>query len=161
MRVTRRAMAGLASLPLLPAVPAAARQAIVWPTNVTESPFGPSARAVAAIRDAATRAALYPHPEEDRLIARIAEVNGVAPEQVAITSGALEVLSILSLLWTAGGVQVAPELTYDTHVRYALRNGAQARRVAMRPDQGIDLDAVSMATADVKLTYLCLSLIHI
>jgi histidinol-phosphate aminotransferase len=155
MRMTRRAMAGLAALPLLSATPAAARQTVAWPTNVTESPFGPSDRAVAAIREAADRAAFYPHAEEDRLIARIAAVNGVTPEQVAITSGALEVLSILSLLWTAGGVQVAPDLTYDTHVRYALRNGARARRVAMRPDQGIDLDAVSVAAADVKLTYLC------
>lgn len=155
MRMTRRAMAGLAALPLLSATPAAARQIVAWPTNVTESPFGPSDRARTAIREAADRAAFYPHAEEDRLIARIAGANGVAPAQVAITSGALEVLSIVSLLWTAGGVQVAPDLTYDTHIRYALRNGAQARRRAMRPDQGIDLDAVSEAAADVKLTYLC------
>jgi histidinol-phosphate aminotransferase len=155
MRMTRRAMTGLAALPLLSTTPAAARQTVVWPTHVTESPFGPSHRAKAAIREAADRAAFYPHAEEDRLIARIAGVNGVAPDQVAITSGALEVLSIVSLLWTSGGVQVAPDLTYDTHVRYALRNGAQARRVAMRPDQGIDLDAVSVAAADLKLTYLC------
>lgn len=155
MRMTRRAMTGLAALPLLSTAPAAARQTVVWPTHVTESPFGPGERAKAAIREAADRAAFYPHAEEDRLIARIAGANGVAPDQVAITSGALEILSIVSLLWTAGGVQVAPALTYDTHVRYALRNGAQARRVAMRPDQGIDLDAVSAAAADRKLTYLC------
>jgi len=155
MRMTRRALAGIAGLPLIYAPHAAAREAVTWPTNITESPFGPSDRAIAAIRDAAARAAFYPHAEEDRLITRIAGVNGVAPEQVAITSGALEILSIVSLLWTAGGVQIAPDLTYDTHVRYALRNGAGARRVPMRADQGIDLDAISVAAPDVKLTYLC------
>lgn len=165
MRMTRRAMAGLAATPLIPsllatgaaAAPQAAKPPTAgpWPTNVTESPFGPSEAAKAAIRQAADRAAYYPHAEHDALIARIAQANGVAIDQVAVTSGALEVLSILSLLWTTGGLQAAPDLTYDTHVRYALRNGARASRIPMAADHQIDLAAMAAPAADVTLTYLC------
>jgi len=162
MQTTRRGLAGLAGLAL--PVPAMAGQALSpapstlvppWALNVTESPFGPSDRAVAAIREAATDVAHYAHAPEERLIAVIAAANGVRENQVAITTGALEPLSMAALLWTRGGVQVAPALTYDTHVKYAARNGSQTRRVAMRPDQQIDLDALAAPGPDAKLVYFC------
>ena len=150
--ITRRGMAGLAAA-ALPAVAGATETAAL---NITENPFGPSPEAKAALREAITHVERYPHAEEQALMARIAAANGVTPAHVVISTGALELLSMISAFWTRGGVQLAPALTYDSHIKYAARVGAQAQRVAMRPDQQIDLAAMGAGLGpQVRLTYVC------
>lgn len=164
MTLTRRGLAALASAPLWPGTvlaqtpaitPSGPRPATVWPLNVTESDFGPSARASEAARAALTRAARYPHVEEDDLISRLAILNGVSPENVAVTTGALEALAMTAVEWARGGRLAAPALTYDTHIGYLIRRGGEAKRVPMRPDFQIDLDAMVEASKDARLVYLC------
>ncbi|HVK41418.1 MAG TPA: histidinol-phosphate transaminase [Phenylobacterium sp.] len=150
--ITRRGMAGLAAA-AFPAVAGAMEAAAL---NITENPFGPSLQAKAALREAVTHVERYPHAEEQALMARIAAVNGVTPAHVVISTGALELLSMISAFWTRDGVQLAPALTYDSHIKYAARVGAQTRRVAMGPDQQIDLTAMAAGLGpDVRLTYVC------
>lgn len=150
-QITRRTLAGLA-LAAVPAAAGAAQAAL----NVTENPFGPSRAARAAMAEALGRVEHYPHAEETALMARIARANGVAAEQVVISTGALEPLAMMASFWGRDGVQLLPALTYDTHVKYAARVGQQARRVAMAPDQQIDLAAMAAAvTPEVKLAYVC------
>jgi histidinol-phosphate aminotransferase len=151
--ISRRSLAGLA----LAAVPASAGAVeALAALNITENPFGPSAKAMAAMTDAVARVEHYPHAEEAALMAAIAKANGVTPAHVVISTGALEPLAMMSAFWTRGGVQLAPALTYDTHINYAARVGEVSRRVAMRPDQQIDLAATEAAlNPDVKLVYLC------
>ncbi|KQW71992.1 hypothetical protein ASE17_03725 [Phenylobacterium sp. Root77] len=151
--ITRRALAGLA----LAAVPAAAGAAdALAALNITENPFGPSAAARSALAKAVTHVEHYPHTEEAALMAVIAKANGVTPAHVAISTGALEPLAMMSSFWTKGGVQLAPALTYDTHIKYAARVGQQARRVAMAPDQQIDFAAMARSLGpDVRLSYVC------
>ncbi|MES3028665.1 MAG: histidinol-phosphate transaminase [Pseudomonadota bacterium] len=150
--ITRRGMAGLA----LAAAPSAAGALELAALNITENPFGPSAQAKAALREAVTHVERYPHAEETALMARIAAANGVTPAHVVISTGALELLSMISAFWGRDGVQLAPALTYDSHIKYAERVGSQTRRVAMTPDQQIDLTAMGAGLApDVRLTYVC------
>ena len=153
-QITRRAIGGLllAAAPIAAGAAEAARAAL----NITENPFGPSAAAKAALAKAVTHVEHYPHAEEEALMDVIARANGVSPAQVVISTGALEPLAMMAAFWTRDGVQLAPALTYDTHVKYAARVGQQARRAAMAPDQQIDFAAMaSELKPDVRLTYVC------
>lgn len=130
--------------------------AIVGPLNITENPHGPPARAVEAARKVVHTAANYPHEEEARLIAKIAAENGLKPENVVITTGSLEMLSLTTAFWTQGGAQLLPALTYDTHAKYAARQGLPNRRAPMAADHQIDFAAMTAALGpDVKLAYVC------
>lgn len=150
--ITRRGMAGLA----LAAAPSLAGAMELAALNITENPFGPSPQAKSALREAVTHVERYPHAEETALMARIAAANGVTPAHVVISTGALELLSMISAFWGRDGVQLAPALTYDSHIKYAARVGSQTRRVAMAADQQIDLSAMAAGLSpDVRLTYVC------
>jgi len=151
--LSRRGFAALA----LAALPASAGAAeAVAALNITENPFGPSDAARRAMAEAVTHVEHYPHQEEMRLMEVIAKANGVTPAHVAISTGALEPLAMMSSFWTKGGVQLAPALTYDTHIKYAERVGQGTRRIAMAPDQQIDLAAMAAGLGpDVKLVYVC------
>lgn len=156
--LTRRAALVSAAAPMLlkPAAAGAAEAHASAPLNITENPYGPSPRAVAAIRAAATGANHYPHAEEDRLIAVIASANGVRQEQVVISSGALELLALTTAFWARDGLVTAPDLTYDTHVKYAGRLGGRSVRPALTPAMQFDYAGMLAGlTADVKLVYLC------
>ena len=62
--------------------------------NTNENPYGPSPRALAAIRAAATdELRLYPEPTALRLRTAIAASHGLGPEQVFIGNGSDEVLA--------------------------------------------------------------------
>jgi len=70
--------------------------------NTNESPYGPSPRALAAMRDAVGDTVgdklgddlrLYPDPQSTRLRAAIAQASRVAPEQVFVGNGSDEVLA--------------------------------------------------------------------
>jgi histidinol-phosphate aminotransferase len=62
--------------------------------NTNESPFGPSPRALEAMRAAASDALrLYPDPEATELRAALAAHHGVRPDQVFVGNGSDEVLA--------------------------------------------------------------------
>jgi histidinol-phosphate aminotransferase len=62
--------------------------------NTNEHPFGPSPKAVAAIREAATDSLrLYPDPQSMRLRETLARYHGVRPDQVFVGNGSDEVLA--------------------------------------------------------------------
>ena len=155
--LTRRAALASAAVPLLLAPSARAAEASATaPLNITENPYGPSPRALAAMRAAAVTANHYPHAEEERLIAVIAATNGVKPEQVVISSGALELLALTTTFWARDGVVMAPDLTYDTHVKYAGRLGGRSIRPALTRAMQFDYAGMlASLTPQVKLVYLC------
>jgi histidinol-phosphate aminotransferase len=62
--------------------------------NTNESPFGPSPRALDAMRaEAADSLRLYPDPEAKALRAALAAYHAVTPEQVFVGNGSDEVLA--------------------------------------------------------------------
>jgi histidinol-phosphate aminotransferase len=62
--------------------------------NTNEHPYGPSPRAIEAIRAEASDALrLYPDPKADRLKAAIAARHGLAPDRVFVGNGSDEVLA--------------------------------------------------------------------
>jgi histidinol-phosphate aminotransferase len=70
------------------------RMAELVKLNTNESPFGPSPRALEAIRgEAADTIRLYPDPQATALRAALATYHHVRPEQVFVGNGSDEVLA--------------------------------------------------------------------
>ncbi|MEL6183433.1 MAG: histidinol-phosphate transaminase [Myxococcota bacterium] len=119
-----------------------------------ENPYGPSPRVAAAVDEATRRGAYYASPAY--LVSMIAERHGLSPEQVTVSHGSGEALCAVALAWGNRGAILGPELFWDTTALYAVRQGAELRRVPMTDDLDVDLAALEKAVADdVSLVHLC------
>jgi histidinol-phosphate aminotransferase len=101
--------------------------------NTNESPFGPSPRAIEAIRlAAADTLRLYPDPRSTRLREALAEYHGVAPEQVFVGNGSDEVLAhaFAGLLRQPKPV-LFPDVTYGFYPVYCRLLGADHEMVPL------------------------------
>jgi len=71
-----------------------------------ENPFGPSPKAVEAMRAMAPKAHLYPDGGCTELRAAIARARGVAPENVLVGNGSNEIIELLGHAFLRPGVEV-------------------------------------------------------
>jgi len=121
-----------------------------------ENPYGPAPSAIRAMGDWAAKGCYYADEGARRLTAMIAERFGVTREQVAIGSGSTEILSAAGLAFAGKGAILCPELFWDTTALYAEEKGAKLKRVALKPDMDVDLDAMAAAVGpDVGLVHIC------
>ena len=110
--------------------------------NTNENPYGPSPKALAAIR-AATEDTLrlYPDPDAKALKAAIAKRYKVSPEQVFVGNGSDEVLALafIGLLKHARPLWM-PDVTYSFYPVYCGLYGIEYRQIplddefALRPE---------------------------
>ncbi|WP_342250233.1 pyridoxal phosphate-dependent aminotransferase [Sphingomonas sp. OTU376] len=121
-----------------------------------ENPYGPAPSAIAAIAEWSAKGCYYADTAARKLTAMIAERFGVTPDHVALGSGSTEVLSAAGLALKGKGAILCPELFWDTTALYAEAKGAKLKRVALKPDLDIDLDAMAAAVGpDVGLVHIC------
>ena len=90
------------------------RMAELVKLNTNESPFGPSPRALEAIRAEATDTLrLYPDPQASALRAALATYHQVRPEQVFVGNGSDEVLAhAFAALLKHDAPLLVPDITY-------------------------------------------------
>ena len=88
--------------------------------NTNESPFGPSPRAMEAIRaEAADMLRLYPDPQSTALRETLARYHGVKPEQVFVGNGSDEVLAhAFAGLLKHDAPLLFPDITYSFYPVY-------------------------------------------
>lgn len=123
-----------------------------------ENPYGPSASALAKLREAAEQGAYYVNPEATyTLMKLIADRHGVEPEQIVITTGSGEALSALALIYGPKGPIVAPRLFWDTTAIYASKLGlASITRVPLTEDMEVDYAGIEAAiTPETGMVQLC------
>lgn len=121
-----------------------------------ENPYGPAPSALQAIAGWAGKGCYYADAGTKRLAAMIAERFGVTPAHVAIGGGSTEILSATGLAYMGKGSILCPELFWDTTTLYAAAKGATLKRVALKPDLDVDLDAMAAAVGpDVGLVHIC------
>ncbi|MDJ0920034.1 MAG: histidinol-phosphate transaminase [Henriciella sp.] len=123
-----------------------------------ENPYGPAPSALKMIEYAASKGAYYTSREAMMMLTEmIAEKNGVAPEQVVVTTGSGEVLSAIAMIFGPKGPIVAPRLFWDTTALYAVNLGmASIDRVPLAADMSIDLAAIeAKVTSETGLVQLC------
>jgi histidinol-phosphate aminotransferase len=148
------ALAGLApGAGQAPAQGAAGPPPIFLDSN--ENPYGPCAASLDAIRGTLGEACRYPHNFVD-LIAALAKLHGVQPENVVLGSGSGEILRMAVLAFTTAGRPLVQGLpTFESPARDAELTGAPVVNVPV--DAGLKLDLAVMAekAAGAGLVFLC------
>ncbi|HKZ72869.1 MAG TPA: aminotransferase class I/II-fold pyridoxal phosphate-dependent enzyme, partial [Steroidobacteraceae bacterium] len=101
----------------------------------------------------------YPEPQPHELVARLAELYGVAPDALLIGRGSDEAIDLLVRAFCRAGtdaVVICPP-TFGMYAVAARIQGAAVRSVPLRA-AGFELDAAAVLDAcgpDVKLVFLC------
>lgn len=127
----------------------------VFKLSANENPWGPSPRAMEAMRAAADTLALYPDADSGDLRSAIAEVHGLDRARIICGNGSDELLQLLAFAYARDG----DEVVYSRHgfllyPSYALMNGATP---VAAPETNLtsDVDALLAACTDkTRLIYL-------
>lgn len=99
--------------------------------NTNENPYGPSPRALAAIRDAtADGLRLYPDPTASQLRQAVAATHGIGSDQVFVGNGSDEVLAhAFAALLKHDGPLLFPDVTYSFYPTWCGLYGIDYREV--------------------------------
>ena len=120
-----------------------------------ENPFGPSPRALEAMRWAAAQANYYPDMEISQLRQELAKHYQLKVEQVLVTAGSTQLLDLIARTLLAPGKNaVTSERTFIVYGLVTRSAGGSYIEVPMRND-GFDLDAIAAAiNGDTRVVYL-------
>jgi histidinol-phosphate aminotransferase len=120
-----------------------------------ENPFGPSARAVAAMRSALSAANSYPDDDCGELRRKLATHHEVRPEQVLVGAGSTELISLLCQTLLARGLNaVTSERSFIIYSMAVKAARGQLIETPMR-DDSFDLDAIlSAIDAKTRIVFL-------
>lgn len=122
-----------------------------------ENPFGPSPKAMDAMRADVGNIYRYTGPLTAKFAGIIAEREGVAPEQVLITNGSTPILAAFSD-WVSvkGGDIITSATTYEGVPRVAEQVGVNVIYMPLAPDMGYDLEAIAAQIGpNTGAVYLC------
>jgi histidinol-phosphate aminotransferase len=122
-----------------------------------ENPYGPSPRALDALKRARDRAARYPDRIETRLTGAIARHHGVEPENIVLGCGSGEVLRMADMAFlSAGRCVVAAQPTFEAVLAYARVTQARPVTVPLTADFRHDLPRMLAACPEsAGLIYVC------
>ncbi len=121
-----------------------------------ENPYGPSPAAQKAAFEAVRQGAYYADDIAPIVLKTIADRNGLALENMVLSSGSNEALQAEFVAWGKKGKIVLPSLTYSDHLAYSRRMGVELKTVPLMDDLSIDLDKMAAAVDDdVSLVYVC------
>ena len=110
-----------------------------------ENPFGPSPRALEAMRAAAAQANFYPDNDVSDLRLLLAERSGIRPEQTLVTNGSTALLGVLARTLLVPGLNaVTSERSFIVYPIVTRATGARMVAVPMK-DDAFDLDALAAA----------------
>lgn len=110
--------------------------------NTNENPYPPSPKVEEALQGLMERLRLYPDMESTQLREAIAQVNGIAPENVFCGNGSDEVLAFAFAAFFAGKTVAAPDITYSFYPVYANLFGAAYKTVALKDDFTVDVEGL-------------------
>jgi histidinol-phosphate aminotransferase len=121
-----------------------------------ENPVGPGNRVYETIRRHLNQSNRYPVLSEDDLIATIARVQGVKPENVILGCGSGELLRAADHAFTrADAAYVGAAPTFEAPEAFAKFLGAPVKLVPVDATLGLDLGAMGAAARGAGLVYLC------
>ncbi len=120
-----------------------------------ENYYGPSERAIEAIKTSSFKGAYYPDHLVDYLKSMIADYNGLDNANIAISAGSTQALTILSQVKARQGTILSTGLTYDVHLSLAKNSGARVIRVNDNADMTIDLQSIeSLSRKNVSVVFI-------
>lgn len=119
--------------------------------NTNESPYGPSPKAIAAMREADDdRLRLYPEPSGQILREAVAKVHGVPAQDVFCGNGSDEVIAFAFRAFFGHGDPVLfPDVTYSFYPIWARAFGYGFQTIPLREDYRIDPSDYAVAASGV------------
>ncbi|HEU4890024.1 MAG TPA: histidinol-phosphate transaminase [Vicinamibacterales bacterium] len=122
-----------------------------------ESAHGPSPRAVAAMRGAASQSARYPDAAAVSLTRKLAAFHGVSIDRIVLGCGATEVLHLAVRAFGGRGKAIlTARPTFDAVAQLAQRAGSRTVDVPLAKDHSHDLGAMrARVDPDTGLIYIC------
>ena len=139
-----------------PTIKTASTGSVVVRLSANENPYGPSPQAHAAMKNAVDLCCRYPDEANDVLIEKIAKINSVSREQIALGDGSSEILKLCAETFTGPtqGKLIAAEPTFEAILEYSKANGADVVKVPLTSSFAHDLPKMS-AAAKKGLIYIC------
>ena len=109
--------------------------------NTNESPFPPSPKAQAYAKEAAEGLQLYSDPTCAKLVAKAAEVFGVAEKEILFTNGSDEILNFAFMAFCdKDHPAVFPDITYGFYEVFAQLNGVPYEKIPLREDFSVNVE---------------------
>lgn len=99
----------------------------------------------------------YPAPQPSEVVSRLAEIYAVEPQQILVTRGSDEGIDLLVRAFCRAGqdsITFCPP-TFGMYSVAASVQGAAAKTVNLKPENGWQLDIDAIAKAQSKLIFLC------
>src|SRR6266487_233206 len=139
-----------------PSVKTAPTGSVVVRLSANENPYGPSSQAHAAMNNSFDLCCRYPDEANDVLLEKIAKINGVSREQIALGDGSSEILKLCAETFTGPtqGKVIAADPTFEAILEYSKANGAEVVKVPLTSAFAHDLSKMS-AAAKNGLIYIC------
>lgn len=110
-----------------------------------ENPFGPSEKAIEAMRAALPESNFYPDNDAGELTHKLAELHKVAPQQVVPAAGSTALLEIIGRTLLSPGLNaITSELSFIVYPIATQAAGGTLVKVPMR-NNGFDLEAIAAA----------------
>ena len=162
LAAARPALAPLA-LPALPAwLPLTEQEALATAAPAlkarllaNENPFGPSEKAKKAIADSIASCYQYP-PQSKELVQKIAEYEGLAPENILLDAGSSPLLLAAAMHYGQQGGIMTGDPSYADLTRKAEKFKAPILAVPLTADYKLDLAAMEkQLDARTALVYVC------
>lgn len=109
--------------------------------NTNEHPYGPSPRAIEAIKQAASDTLrLYPDYSALSLRRTIAKLHGIHPDQVFVGNGSDEVLAhVYKALFQREGALLVPDITYSFYRTYSAFFQVRQELIPLADDLSLNL----------------------
>ncbi|MGH9860372.1 MAG: histidinol-phosphate transaminase, partial [Candidatus Acidiferrales bacterium] len=125
--------------------------------NSNENPYGPSKRAIKAMKNSLESCARYPDALISEVRDTVARLHRVSPEQVALGCGSGDILRVAAGAFLGPGREIVmAEPTYEEMWHHAQTTGAVQTMIAATSDYRHNLPAMAAAcSANTGLVYIC------
>jgi histidinol-phosphate aminotransferase len=125
--------------------------------NSNENPYGPSKKAMEAMKHALASSARYPDAMVSDMRDTIARLHSVPPEQVVLGCGSGDILRVAAQTFLGPGREIVmAEPTYEEMWHHAQTTGAVQKKVANTSDFRHNLPAMAAAcSTSTGLVYIC------
>jgi histidinol-phosphate aminotransferase len=124
--------------------------------SANENPYGPSAQAHDAMKNAHGVCNRYPDEANDVLIDKIAKINNINRDQIVLGDGSSEILKLCAETFTGPtqGKLVVADPTFEAILEYSKACGADVVKVPLTSSYAHDLAKIG-ASAQKGLIYIC------